>query len=72
LWHKVFKISGYTEGYACEFLKTFHHQHLNTPHPQKLLNSGISIASEESRALNLLLLNGGRPFSGIENLMFIH
>jgi transcriptional regulator with XRE-family HTH domain len=40
LWHKAFKNSRYTEGYACEFLKTFYHQHLSTPHPQKSLNSG--------------------------------
>jgi hypothetical protein len=40
LWHKAFKNSRYTEGYACKFLKTFYHQHLSTPHPQKSLNSG--------------------------------
>jgi hypothetical protein len=42
LWHKAFKNSRYTEGYACEFLKTFSHQHLSTPHPQKSLNSGLN------------------------------
>jgi hypothetical protein len=41
LWHKALKNSRYTEGYACEFLKSFCHQHLSTPHPQKSLNSGI-------------------------------
>jgi hypothetical protein len=30
LWHKAFKNSRYTEGYAYEFLKTFYHQHLST------------------------------------------
>jgi hypothetical protein len=41
LWHKAFKNSRYTEGYAGEFLKTFYQQHLSTPHPQKSLNSGL-------------------------------
>jgi hypothetical protein len=40
LWHKAFKNSRYTEGYAGEFLKTLYQQHLSTPHPQKSLNSG--------------------------------
>jgi hypothetical protein len=40
LWHKVSKNSRYTEGYACEFLKTFYQQHLSTSHLQKSLNSG--------------------------------
>jgi hypothetical protein len=43
LWHKAFKNSRYTEGYASEFLKTFCQQHLSTPHPQKSLNSGYSL-----------------------------
>jgi hypothetical protein len=30
LWHKAFKNSRYTEGYACEFLKTFYQKHLST------------------------------------------
>jgi hypothetical protein len=41
LWHKAFKNYRYTEGYVCEFLKSFYYQHLSTPHPQKSLNSGI-------------------------------
>jgi hypothetical protein len=42
LWHKAFKNFRYTEGYVCKFLKSFYHQHLSTPHPQKSLNSGKS------------------------------
>jgi hypothetical protein len=41
LYHEAFKNSRYTGGYACKFLKTSWHQHLNTPHPQKSLNSGL-------------------------------
>jgi hypothetical protein len=48
LWHKAFKNSRYTEGYACEFLKTFYQQHLSTPHPQKSLNSGLTIEGKFS------------------------
>jgi hypothetical protein len=42
LWHKAFKNSRYTEGYVCEFLKSFYHHHLSTPHPQESLNSGLN------------------------------
>jgi len=40
LYHEDFKNSRYTDGYACEFMKTSWHQHLSTPNPQKSLISG--------------------------------
>jgi hypothetical protein len=50
---KAFKNSRYTEGYACEFLKTFYHQHLSTPHPQKSLNSGLNLTGQRTTASSM-------------------